>query len=201
MNSGGKLKRGYYSIKDRTGRIVFCAPLSADLMKDGKADIAAALSGQTINGTTDSPAATIRETPKFSWLRLPQSLPQFGLQRPVESTIEGIGQPGFSFMKMVFDELGDGETGVTVNSSRTSYFAVRVHDRDGASGAEGDGIVTLEALQTQFSREQFTGFLPTPYEFIGAEIQQIVDNRWREGFRKRYGIEFEKTAADGPDEE
>ena len=172
----------------------------ADLMKEGKADIAAALSGQTINGTTDSPATTIRETPKFTWLRLPQSLPQFGLQRPVESTIEGIGQPGFSFMKTVFDELGNGDTGVTVNSSRTSYFAVRVHDRDG-SEAEGEGIATLHALQTQFSREQFTGFLPTPYEFIGAEIQQIVDNRWRADFSKRYGIEFEKTAADGPDEE
>ena len=172
----------------------------ADMMKDGKADIAAALSGQTINGKTDSPAATIRETPKFTWLRLPQSLPQFGLQRPVESTIEGIGQPGFSFMKAVFDELGNGDTGVTINSSRTSYFAVRVHDRDG-SAAEGEGIATLQDLQTQFSREQFTGFLPTPYEFIGAEIQQIVDNRWRADFSKRHGIEFERTAADGPDEE
>ena len=172
----------------------------AALMKEGKADIAAALSGQTINGTTDSPAATIRETPKFTWLRLPQSLPQFGLQRPVESTIDGIGQPGFQFMRTVFDELGNGDTGVTVNSSRTSYFAVRVHDRDG-SDAEGDGIATLQALEIQFSREQFSGFLPTPYEFIGAEIQQIVDNRWRADFSKRYGIEFEKNAADGPDEE
>jgi len=172
----------------------------ADLMKEGKADIAAALSGQTINGTTDSPATTIRETPKFTWLRLPQSLPQFGLQRPVESTIEGVGQPGFPFMKTVFDELGNGDTGVTVNSSRTSYFAVRVHDRDG-SDAEGDGIATRQALETQFSREQFSGFLPTPYEFMGAEIQQIVDNRWRADFSKRHAIEFEKNAADGPDEE
>ena len=172
----------------------------ADLMKEGKADIAAALSGQTINGTTDSPAATIRETPKFTWLRLPQSLPQFGLQRPVESTIDGIGQPGFQFMKTVFDELGNGGTGITFNSSRTSYFAVRVHDRDG-SDVEGDGVATLQALEAQFSREQFSGFLPTPYEFIGAEIQQIVDNRWRADFSKRYGIEFERDAAGGTDEE
>ncbi len=174
----------------------------AELMKDGKADIAAALSGQTINGTTDSPAATIRETPKFSWLRLPHSLPQFGLQQPVQSTIEGISQPGYSFMKTVFDELGDGEAGVAVNASHTSYFAVRVHDRDG-SVAEGDGIVTLHDLQTRFSREQFTGsdYFITAYEFIGAGIQQDMDYRWREGFRKRYGIEFEKTAANGADEE
>lgn len=172
----------------------------AELMKEGKADIAAALSGQTINGTADSPAVTIRETPKFTWLRLPQSLPQFGLQRPEESTIEGVGQPGFQFMKTVFDELGNGETGVTLNSSRNSYFVVRVHDRDG-SDAEGEGVTTLEALQAQFLREQFSGFLPTPYEFIGAEIQQIVDNRWRTDFSKRHSIEFERDVADGPDEE
>ncbi|MEK6261498.1 MAG: hypothetical protein AABP62_23105 [Planctomycetota bacterium] len=172
----------------------------ADLMRKGEADIAAALSGQTINGTTDSPATTIRETPRFSWLRLPQSLPQFGLQRPVESTIEGIGQPGFQFMKTVFDELGNGDTGVTVNSSRTVYYAVRVHDRDG-SGAEGNGIATLESLQAQFSRERFSNFLPTPYEFLGAEIQQIVDNRWRADFSKRLGIKFENEAAGEADEE
>ena len=172
----------------------------ADLMKKGDADIAAALAGQTINGTADSPATTIREPRRFSWLHLPQSLGQFGLQRPVESTIEGVGQPGFQFMKTVFDELGNGDTGVTVNSSRTSYFAVRVHDRDG-SGAEGNGIATLESLQAQFSREQFSGFLPTPYEFIGAEIQQIVDNRWRADFSKRFGISFESDDARVADEE
>ncbi len=172
----------------------------ADLMKTGEADIAAALSGQTISGTPDSPATTLREPQRFSWLRLPQSLPQFGLQRPVESTIDGIGQPGFQFMKTVFDELESGDTGVTINSSRTIYYAVRVHDRDG-SGAEGNGIATLESLQARFLREQFSGFLPTPYEFIGAEIQQIVDSRWRADFTKRHGIKFEDEAPGAADEE
>lgn len=38
-NSGGKLKRGSYRIKDRTGRTVFYEPLSVALMKDGEHEI------------------------------------------------------------------------------------------------------------------------------------------------------------------
>lgn len=159
-------------------------------MKKGEADIAAALSGQTINGTPESPVVTVRETPKFSWLRLPQSLPQFGLQRPVESSIEGIDQPGLQFMKTVFEDLGNGDTGITINQSRSTFYAVRVHDRDAATD---DGGVGLQTLQAQFLREQFSGFLPTPYEFMAAEVQQMVDARWRDNFKKRFGIEFETS--------
>jgi hypothetical protein len=39
INSGGKLKRGSYRIKDRTGRTVFYEPLSLDLMKDGEHEL------------------------------------------------------------------------------------------------------------------------------------------------------------------
>lgn len=170
------------------------------LIQKGEADIAAALSGQTINGTNDSPAASIRETAKFSWLRLPQSLPQFGLQQPTESTIDGIGQPGFAFMKAIFDDMQDGDVKVVANASRSSFFVVRVHDRDGVT-TEVEGVTSLADLQKQFLREQFSNFLPTPYEFIGAEIQAMVDNRWRAGFRQRFGIDFESNAALVPDEE
>ncbi len=170
------------------------------LIKKGEADIAAALSGQTINGTNDSPAASIRETAKFSWLRLPQSLPQFGLQQPTESTIDGIGQPGFAFMKAIFDDMQDGDVKVVANASRNSFFVVRVHDRDGVT-SDVEGVALLADLQKQFLREQFSNFLPTPYEFIGAEIQAMVDNRWRAGFRQRFGIDFESNAALVPDDE
>ena len=170
------------------------------LIKQGEADIAAALSGQTINGTNDSPAASIRETAKFSWLRLPQSLPQFGLQQPTESTIDGIGQPGYPFMKTIFDDMQDGDVKVVANASRSAFYVVRVHDRDGVT-TEVEGVTALADLQKQFLREKFSNFLPTPYEFIGAEIQAMVDNRWRAGFRQRFGIDFESNAALVPDDE
>ncbi len=170
------------------------------LIKQGEADIAGALSGQTINGTNDSIAASIRETAKFSWLRLPQSLPQFGLQQPTESTIDGIGQPGYPFMKTIFDDMQDGDVKVVANASKSSFFVVRVHDRDGVT-TEVEGVTSLADLQKQFLREQFSNFLPTPYEFIGAVIQANVDNSWRAGFRQRFGIDFESNAALVPDEE
>lgn len=39
LNSGGKFKRGLYRIKDRTGRIVFVAPLPEAKMADGEHDV------------------------------------------------------------------------------------------------------------------------------------------------------------------
>jgi len=161
-----------------------------ELMKKGESNLVAALEGQTINGTPESPALTIKESPRFSWLRLPESLPQFSPQRPVETMIPGIGQPGFPFFKTVFEELGNNETGMAYVAANSTFYVVRVHDRDG-SGVEGEGVVDQDALYKQFLKERFSGFLPTPYDFFGSEIQQMIDGRWREAFQTQQGIQFE----------
>jgi len=103
-------------------------------------------------------------------------------------------------MKAIFDDMQDGDVKVVANASRSSFFVVRVHDRDGVT-SDVEGVTLLADLQKQFLREQFSNFLPTPYEFIGAEIQAMVDNRWRAGFRQRFGIDFESNAALVPDDE
>ena len=171
-----------------------------EAIKTTEADIPAAISGKTINGTVDSLPAVVSVTPRFTWLRVAESLPQFGLQQPVESTIEGIGQPGYAFMKTIFDDLGNGETGVVFSQSPQTYYAVRVQDRD-AAGSEAEGITTLGELQSKFVMEKFTGFLPTPYDFIGSEFQQIIDDNWRESFKKRYAIQFESDSNSDPVDE
>ncbi|MBS0201471.1 MAG: hypothetical protein JSS49_01130 [Planctomycetes bacterium] len=170
-----------------------------ELVKKAPADIPAALSGQTINGTNESPAVTIRETPKFTWMRVSQSVPTMGLAFPVESFIDGVDQPGPDFMKLVFEQLADGDVGIGLNQPRTAYYVVRVHDRD-ASGIATDGGLGLQELQQQFLKERFTSFIPTPYDFMATGVQQSLDSAWRQEFNKRFGIVFESSFNDSIEE-
>ena len=171
----------------------------ADLVKKSPADIPAVLSGQTINGTKDSPAVTVRETPKFTWMRVSNSVPTMGLQFPAESPIDGIDQPGPDFLRLVFEQLGDGDVGVGLNRPRTVFYVVRAHDRDGTDAS--DGGVALQEMQQMFLRERFTSFFPTPYDFLATETQHSVESRWRQNFNKRFGITFEERKSPESDGE
>ncbi len=161
----------------------------AELVKKSPSDIPAALSGQTINGTKDSPTVTVRETSKFTWIRVPNSVPTMGMQFPSESPIDDIDQPGSDFLKLVFEQLGEGDVGVGLNRPRTVFYVVRVHDRDGTDAS--DGSVAMQAMQQMFLRERFASFPPTPYDFLAIETQLSVEERWRQTFNKRFGVTFE----------
>lgn len=166
----------------------------ATLVKNGAADVPAALAGQTINGSKESPAVTVREVPKFSWMRLSQSIPAFGsLQLPMESFVDQIDQPGPEFFKLVFDQLNEGDVGVVANMPRTVVYVVRVHNRDGAGP---EGAVALQDLQQSFLRERFASIIPTPYELMSAELQQQADRRWNDSFKKHFGITIENESGD-----
>lgn len=163
----------------------------AEIAKKAPADISAALSGQTINGTSESPPVVVRETPKFTWMRMSQSVPTMGLAFPMESSIEGIDdQPGSDFFKLIFEQLGDGDIGLGLNQAKTAFFVVKVHDRDGAE-KPAEGVLSLQDLQQQFLKERFNSFIPTPYDFLGTGVQQMLDSNWRQNFNKHFGIKFE----------
>lgn len=162
----------------------------AELAKKSPTDIAGAMSGQTINGTKESPPVAVRETAKFTWMRISNSVPSMGMSIPAESTIDQIEDAGSDILKLVFEQLGPGDVGVGLNRSKTAYYVVRVHDRDGTE-PQADGIVPLHELQQQFLKERFTSFLPTPYDFIGLGMQQRLDYSWRMNFDKRFKVSFE----------
>ncbi len=177
----------------------------AEVVKKLPTDIPAALSGQTINGTKDSPVVTVRESSKFSWLRTSQSVPSMGLPRPEESEIDSVEHAGSDFMKLIFEQLSEGDVGIGLNRPKTVFYVVRVHDRDGAGP---DGGVALQRLQEQFMKERATaeapkqGFsFPTAYDFLTAEIQNFLDGRWRQSFEKRFAIDWVKVDSKGDDTE
>ncbi|MDB5342174.1 MAG: hypothetical protein JWP89_551 [Schlesneria sp.] len=169
----------------------------AELIRKAPADVSAALSGQTINGTKDSPPVSVREVPMFSWLRTSQSVPTMGLPFPTESNLGGeIGNPGPDFFKLVFEKLSDGEVGVSLNPQKTVFYVVKVHDRDGSGP---DGGVVMQELQQKFLKERFTSEFPTPYDFLASQEQQLLDMRWVQNFNKHFGITFNNVTS-GEDE-
>lgn len=164
----------------------------AELIRKSQGDVSAALEGQTINGTKDSPPVTVREIPAFTWLRTAQSVPtmsnMFG-SPPIPSNLGGdLGDPGSDFFKLVFNQLSDGEVGVALNPQRTAFHVVKVHDRLG-SGA--DGVVEMQGLQQRFMTERFSAdMMPTPYDFLTYQQQQFFDYRWSQNFDKQFGITY-----------
>lgn len=172
-----------------------------ELVKKSPTDIPAALSGQTINGTKESPAVTVRESSRFSWLRTSQTVPSMGLPRPEVSEIDNVEHPGAEFMKLIFEQLGEGDVGMGLNQPKTVFYVVRAHDRDGAGP---DGGVTLQRLQEQFLKERAVaevpkgGFsFPTASDFLSAQIQNILDGLWRQSFEKRFAITWENVEPQG----
>jgi hypothetical protein len=162
----------------------------AAIMEKGKADIPGALSGQTINGAQESPAVVVRESPKFTWLRQQHSFPMMGPSMPMVSNIDIIDQAGSAFLKTVFEDMANGSFGVALNQPRTVYYALHVHDREGEGN---DGGVELQQLQAKFMKEEFSSYLPSPYDFFGVQEQQLFESRWRLNFMMRYGIKFDNS--------
>lgn len=171
----------------------------AEKIRKGPADVSAALEGETVNGTKESPPVSVREIPLFTWLRSSQSVPTMGMgMPPMESSLGGeIGNPGSDFFKLVFDELDDGEVGVSLNPPRTVFYVVKVRDRDGSGP---DGALVLQDLQQRFMKERFNGDFPTPYDYLTSQEQRMIDMRWYQNFNKQFGVTYNTSMAGDDDQ-
>lgn len=186
----------------------------AELVRTSQKPMVDALSGQTITGKEDGPPLTVRHTPRFSWLNLPITIPRSLWGRvppeyfvPRLSLVEGIDEPGMAFMRTVFEELGPGETGIAPNQPLTTYFVVQVKQRD-ATPTEGDDNLGLRALQSQFMNDgnRYSDSVRplfgdgSPYAPMAQAFQAEVDSRWRDGFERRFGIEWHNEDSSAPRE-
>lgn len=162
----------------------------ADLVRQSDKPMAEALAGQTVTGVADAAAAVVKQTPRFSWLNVPRSLPfQFnqGFSMPQISVVEGVKQPGNEFMTTVFDDLGPGETGVAPNQTRNEFYVVQVKQRDASPAEDGDNL-GLRSLQQQFLLEGKSGFFTSAYMVLASMPQTEFEMRWQDDFEKRHKV-------------
>jgi len=170
----------------------------AELVKTSGKPLAEALAGQTVTGETGSAAVAVRETSKFSWLNVPRNVPfQYnqGFSPPEISRIDGVNQPGEEFMRVAFEALKPGETGVAPNQALSDYYLIHVRQRDPAPSEDGDNLA-YRALQQQFLSEGRTSFLNPTYIVLAQVPQNDIENRWQQTFEKRYNIVWHEREDD-----
>jgi hypothetical protein len=154
-------------------------------------NLVAAVSGESSTGQSNDPALTVIETPEFTWLSSPQSVPS-AQGDPLITDIPLIPNVNNDFMKVVFEDLKQGEIGVATNSNKSTYYVVKVRDRDSAGN---DGGVEQDALRKRFLAERFTGLYPiikSPYESLAQLPLRTVYLGWQKNFQKRHSVEWEK---------
>ena len=162
-----------------------------DKAKAEGGNLSAAVSGESATGQKTDPALSVIETPEFTWLSTPQSIPS-AQQEPMISDVPLISNAGNDFMKTVFEELNEGDIGVAVNSSRSVYYVVKVTGRE---SAKDDGGIARQEQHKRFFEEKFSGLYPiikSPYESLAQYPQRMIEQAWRQSFEKRHNVEWEE---------
>ena len=154
-------------------------------------NLVAAVSGESSTGQSNDPALTVIETPKFTWLSSPQSVPS-AQGDPLITDIPLIPNVSNEFMEVVFEGLKEGEVGVASNANKSTYYVVKVRDRDSAGN---DGGVEQDAQRKRFLNDRFTGLYPiikSPYESLAQLPLRTVYLGWQKNLQKRHNVEWEK---------
>jgi hypothetical protein len=99
----------------------------AKLAGNSKESLPAVLAGQTVTGDAKSLALAVQESPEFSWFRESTAPDMSMRQAPVQlSNPVVVTAAGMRFMEYVFNELSEGDVGVTFNDDASSCYVVKV---------------------------------------------------------------------------
>lgn len=164
----------------------------AEVARQSKKSLAEALADQKLIESAAEPIK-VNETPSFSWLRttsVPSPNAFMEEVRPEMSEVPFVKSPGEKFMRTVFDNLKPGEIGVTVDYNASTFYIMRVKDREPSEEA-------LAEKRADFMNGHLFGFNfggrrigATPYDFLSdVESQQAVVE-WVQRLEKSYRVEF-----------
>lgn len=159
-------------------------------------DVPAAIAGTSVTGEPNDAALTMIATEEFTWLTANQKVPSGGQRGPTLSTIPLIDGAGNAFMKVVFDDLGDGDVGSSFDDSRSTLYIVKVLNRDGGKNDEG-GVVRQER-QLRFMGEEFDSklypIIKSPYQTFSQAFQSQIDQTWRRNFEEQHKVVWDEEA-------
>ncbi len=100
-------------------------------------DLGAALKGEKVTGDPTSFSVSASESPEFSFYR--ESFAPDPMRNPQPDVQLGdpicVAKPGPKFMRVVFNDIGDGEVGVALNDDASVYYVVKVLSRRPADRA------------------------------------------------------------------
>jgi len=166
-------------------------------VKADKNDLTAALATETITGEKDAPVISVIPTDPFTWLTTNKNVAR-AMQSPSLSVIPLIDDIGPKFMQTVFEELNDGDVGLASDEPRSTFYVVKVLNRE--TGKEDEGGVVKHQRQQQFMKEEFVSTMfplsIPPYQYLAAEAQQQIDQAWEKNFQQEHSVDWDSSAKD-----
>jgi hypothetical protein len=160
----------------------------ADLVRESKKGMAEALAGQTVTGNEGSPQLTTRLTESFSWLR-ESSAPQtdmFRPSRPQLTEVAAIKNISPEFMKVIFNEMSDGEVRDIPNRDRSVFYIVEVTDRY-PSSPEDENVFRQTFLQQNLYMGPGG---PSPYMYEIDAYNNRIYGAWADELFRKYGVRW-----------
>jgi len=155
---------------------------------DFKEELATVKKALSVTGKPDGKQLAFQYTTSFSWLS--QGNLQMGGRQVTLSTPENIEKPDENFMKYVFDNLKNGETGVVSNGDRSDYYLVTVENRTPVNEA------AAKLFHDRFMRDG-EGYLSyiSPYMAILLNDQFEQNSKWVIELEKHYLADEPEPAA------
>jgi hypothetical protein len=165
----------------------------SEIVRGSDKEMPESLAEMTVNGKDAGEQVTIRQTESFSWLRqssAPQTNP-FNRPPPQLSAISAIDMPSPDFMRVVFDQLGNGEVGVAGNLDKSIYYVVKVKERVPATPSDE------EAFRQAFlrNRELFIPFGFSAYGYLITQAQQAANHNWSRRLLEKYAVTWAEPVA------
>ncbi|WP_010585963.1 hypothetical protein [Schlesneria paludicola] len=159
-------------------------------------DVPAAIAGTSVTGEPSDPALTMIATEEFTWLTSNQKVPSASQRGPTISSIPLVEGAGNGFMKVVFDDLADGDVGSSFDDTRSTLYIVKVLNRDG--GKNDEGGVAKQERQLRFMGEEFDSklfpIIKSPYQTFSQAFQSQIDQSWRRNFEQQHNVVWDEDA-------
>ena len=166
--------------------------------------VSKSLHEQTVSGEKGATTVEVKSPPSFTWMRestAGMTNPFAPKPPPQMSQIPFVERPGKQFMRLIFDELKEGQAGVAPNEDRSIYYVVKLERRNPGT-KEGLAAMRETFLKTNLFMEiPGLAFLSTPYQDLAQQRQREAIFEWQRGLEKRYALEWVNAADEVGDRE
>ena len=168
-----------------------------EIVRKSETEMSESLNEETLTGKKGDMKLTVQPTESFSWLEtgLPDPSDPFGQAQTARIwDIITIEKVGIDFMRKVFEELQEGDVGVTHNFDKSIYYVVKVKKR--STSVTG----SMDALEQGFRSEWFRDNNPIINNMIYYSLNQQSNQptvlKWRDRFYdEKYELKRNRTEA------
>lgn len=160
------------------------------LAASSKEPLATVLADETVTGKKGGQALAVQQVGPFTWLRRSTS-PGQGFQLPdiVPNDLPQLPGAGEDFMRLVFETLKVGESGVAASSDGSTHYVVEVESRSSTED--------IAKMRDEFLKENPFFFL-SPFRVRMSNEAFELRRTWFEAFREQHDVVYPDAPSESP---